>query len=401
MGKKGSMYKISFYVTITLFVFILSVSWIPFNFDFLDPLNQALEDFQITDIVYKNFKEENQDTNIVFVNIGFLNRQEIAQQIENIAKYEPRVIGIDALFATAQEPQMDTALSHVFQKYGDKIVIVNAFENYDPEKEKADSITCSMPYFRQYVSQGYSNLDDRTLLTIRNFRPYTPVKDTVLYAFAVEVVKKFNPQKFENLKKRRNNFETINYRGNFDKFYAVIEAEHALDSSLDFRFVKNKIVLLGYLNSDKNARDITDQFFTPLNPKMAGRSLPDMYGIVIHANIISMILSESYIEVMSPLTSFLITFIVCYFNILFLLYVYNTKPLFFNMISRGWQILQSLIIYYLIVWLFDSYHFETDFGLMIILLALAPDILEIFMAVYEKIWGNPFHHSPINTNAPQ
>lgn len=395
------MYKLSFYVTITLFAFILSVSWIPFNFDFLDPLNQALEDFQITDIVYKNFKEENQDTNIVFVNIGFLNRQEIAQQIENIAQYEPRVIGIDALFATAKEPQMDTALSQVLQKYGSKIVMVNAFENYDPAKEKADSMTCSMPYFSQYVSQGYSNLDDRTLLTIRNFRPFTPVRDTVLSAFSVEIVKKFHPEKYEKLKKRQNTFETINYRGNFDKFYAVIEAENALDSSLDFSFVKNKIVLLGYLNSDKSARDVTDQFFTPLNPKMAGRSLPDMYGIVVHANIISMILSESYVEVMSPFTSFLVAFIVCYLNMVFLLYIYHSIPLFFNMISRGCQILQSLVIYYLIIRLFYSYRYETDFGLMIIVLALAPDALEMFMAVYEKIGGNPSHHSPINTNAPQ
>ncbi len=381
------MYKIAFYITTCIFLLMGLISWIPFNFDFLDPLNQALEDFQITDLVYKKFKEENQDTNIVFVNIGFLNRREIAQQIENIAKYQPKVIGIDALFSTPKDSLTDSLLSRVLQKYGSKIVMVNAFENYDPEKGKADSIASSMPYFSHFVSQGYSNLDDRTLLTIRNFRPFTPVKDTILTAFSAEIIKKYNPQKFEVLKKRRNDFETINYKGNFDKFYAVIEAENALDSTIDFNFVKDKIVLFGYLNSDKNARDVTDQFFTPLNPKMAGRSLPDMYGIVVHANIISMILSENYINVMSDFFAIFIALIVCYFNLIFLLYIYENHGLYFNLISRLWQIFQSLIIYYLIIWLFDTYLYEADFGLMIITLALAPDILEFFMSFYEK-WNS-------------
>lgn len=378
------MLKRSFYITVCIFLLIGTLKWLPLNFDFLDPLNQALEDFQLTDLVYKNFKEEKQDTHIVFVNIGFLNRIEIAQQIDNIAKFNPKVIGIDALFATPKDSLTDTTLSKVLQKYGNKIVIVNAFENYDPEKNQADSIACSMPYFSRFVSQGYSNLDDRTLLTIRNFRPFTKVKDTLLTAFSVEIVKKYNPQKIEMLKKRGNDFETINYKGNFDKFYAVIEAENALDTTIDFSFVKDKIVLLGYLNSDKNARDVTDQFFTPLNPKMAGRSLPDMYGIVVHANIISMILSESYINVMSNFTSYIIAILVCYFNLLFLLYIYENKELYFNLISRLWQVFQSLIIYYLIIWLFDSYRYETDFSLMMITLALAPDVIEIFMAFYER-----------------
>ncbi len=378
------MYKIAFYITTCIFLLIETISWIPFNFDFLDPLNQALEDFQITDLVYKEFKEDNQDTNIVFVNIGFLNRIEIAQQIDNIAKYHPKVMGIDALFSTPKDSFTDSLLSKVFQKYGNKIVIVNAFENYDPQKGKADSISSSMPYFSNFVSQGYSNLDDRTFLTIRNFRPFTPVKDTILTAFSAEIVKKFHPAKFENLKKRGNDFETINYKGNFDKFYAVIEAENALDTTIDFSFVKDKIVLFGYLNSDKNARDVTDQFFTPLNPKIAGRSLPDMYGIVVHANIISMILSENYINVMSDFISILIAIVVSFLNLLFLLYIYEKQELYFNLISRLWQIFQSLIIYYLIIWLFDTYHYETDFGLMIITLALAPDVLEFFMAFYKK-----------------
>ncbi|GIV43459.1 MAG: hypothetical protein KatS3mg035_0582 [Bacteroidia bacterium] len=378
-----NMYRLSFYISICIFSLILMIQWIPFNFDFLDPLNQALEDFQLTDLVYKDFKEENQDTNIVFVNIGFLNRAEIAQQIENIAKYNPKVIGIDALFGTQKEPEVDSALSRVLQKYGNNIVMVNAFENYNPDRGKADSIARSMPYFSNYVTQGYSNLDDRTLLTIRNFRPFTPVKDTVLTAFAVEIVKKFDIQKVEVLKKRNNDFETINYKGNFDKFYAVIEAENALDTSLDLSFVKDKIVLFGYLNSDKNARDVTDQFFTPLNPKMAGRSLPDMYGIVVHANIIAMILSENYINVMSNFTSIFLAIILCYCNLLFLLYIHWKWNLYYDIIARIWQILQSIVIYFIIVWLFSVYRYETDLTLLIVTLALGPDVLEFFMAFYE------------------
>jgi CHASE2 domain-containing sensor protein len=38
-----------------------------------------------------------------------------------------------------------------------------------------------------------------------------------------------------------------------------------------------------------------DIFFTPLNKKIIGRSLPDMYGVVVHANIIKMILDKEFI----------------------------------------------------------------------------------------------------------
>ncbi len=379
------MFKQSFYITLIIFVFIGSIRLIPFHFDFLDPLNQALEDFQLTDFVYKNFKEDNQDTNIVFVNIGFLNRIEIAQQIENIAKFNPKVIGIDAMFRQPKEPEWDSALSRVLQKYGHKIVLVNAFENYNPDSNKADSLTTALPYFSNFVSQGYSNLDDRTLLTVRNFRPFTRLKDTLLAAFSVEIVKKFDSTKVHKLEQRKNEFENINYKGNFNKFYAVIEAENALDPKLDFSFVENKIVLFGYVNSSlDNSTDITDKFFTPLNPKMSGRSLPDMYGIVIHANIISMILSEDYINEMSRLFSICFAIFFCFIYCYFLLYIYTKRELLYDIIARSSQLILTLIFYYVIIWLFDTYRYETDLVLTLVTIALAPDILELFIAFYNK-----------------
>ncbi len=381
------MLRLSFYITTLVFGFILSIKFFPLEFEFLDPLNQALEDFQITDLIFKEFKEEQQDTHIVFVNIGFLNRVEIAQQIENIAKFHPKVIGIDALFAQPRDSEWDSALSRVLQKYGQNIVMVNAFEQYNPDKGKADSISQSMKYFSDYVHQGYSNLDDRSLLTVRNYRPFTVVRDSLLPAFSTQIVKLYAPEKWEILKNRNQEFETINYRGNFDKYYAVIEAEDALNSTLDFSFVKNKIVLFGYLNSQKDAIDITDKFFTPLNTKMAGRSLPDMYGIVIHGNIISMVLSQDYIESMSWLTSVVIAIIVCFMNILFLLYIYFKKNHLYDIITRVMQLSESLFLYYVIIWLFDSYRYETDLLLTFIVIAIAPDILEFFMHFYEK-WND-------------
>ena len=91
-----------------------------------------------------------------------------------------------------------------------------------------------------------------------------------------------------------------------------------MDSSLSKEFLRGKIVLIGYLGENLvDSLSCHDKYFTPLNENYVGRSMPDMYGVVIHANIVSMILNDSYIY---NLDNYLIVFFalfLCYVNILF------------------------------------------------------------------------------------
>ncbi|HET9053496.1 MAG TPA: hypothetical protein VFM90_04945, partial [Cyclobacteriaceae bacterium] len=60
-----------------------------------DSIGNALGDVELTDYVFNNMRDAPElDTNIVVVNIGRLSRRQIAQQIEIISQFEPKVIGV-------------------------------------------------------------------------------------------------------------------------------------------------------------------------------------------------------------------------------------------------------------------------------------------------------------------
>ena len=104
-----------------------------------------------------------------------------------------------------------------------------------------------------------------------------------------------NNHKWKNLNidKKLINSSVINYKGNLEKFlcFSIDEFMLLKDKSI----VENKIVLVGYLGTPTgNVFDVEDKHFTPLNEITSGKSIPDMYGLVIHANIIAMILNNSF-----------------------------------------------------------------------------------------------------------
>src|SRR5690606_13101126 len=68
-------------------------------FDAFDPIGQALSDFELTDYAFSRLREDPKvDDRIVLVNIGYLSRAGIAEQIRIITRYKPKVIGIDSFF---------------------------------------------------------------------------------------------------------------------------------------------------------------------------------------------------------------------------------------------------------------------------------------------------------------
>ncbi len=80
---------------------ILQFLPILFRIDFLDVVQNTIEDFYITDYVFSRMKDYSNvplDTNIILVNTSNFNRKQIAEQIEIVNKYEPKVIAIDAFF---------------------------------------------------------------------------------------------------------------------------------------------------------------------------------------------------------------------------------------------------------------------------------------------------------------
>ena len=82
-----------------LIIFFLKVTQIEKLFGLFDPIGQALDDVDFTDLVFSELREippANED--IILVNIGELNRAQIASMIQIINQYNPKVVGVDIFF---------------------------------------------------------------------------------------------------------------------------------------------------------------------------------------------------------------------------------------------------------------------------------------------------------------
>ena len=143
--------------------------------------------------------------------------------ITKIKSFGPKVVGLDILFIGNKDPVGDLMLEEAV-KSGGNTVIVNKLTGYDSKSGNYDSLITSMSRITDISFSGYANFpskDGSNFTTIRMFKPSVKLwKDIIMYAFAASAAKLYNPKAFNYLISRMI-LETINYRGNIDKFYFV------------------------------------------------------------------------------------------------------------------------------------------------------------------------------------
>jgi CHASE2 domain-containing sensor protein len=387
----------NFFATTFIFLMMWGLSNIKINSDILNPVSDMFGDFEITDLVSSKIEEETpEDTNIVLINIGNLTRAEIAAEIDVINKYGPKVIGIDAFFRKPKEDEVDmplqTALSNT-----KNLVLVSKL-HYNDRTDNFDSLETSNSKFVQFAKTGHANFiteGDEMFRTARTFVPFDTVitNETIKSiepAFASKIVEIFDPKAFKYLSERQNEIETIRYRGNIfgarRKFY-VIDIDDLLQENFEPSLIRNKIVLMGYMGErvpeTKNTWD-NDKFFTPLNSKYVGKAFQDMFGVVVHANVISMILHQDYINESSELMSFITGFLICFFSVVLFHLVLDWTPQLFDPITKAFQLLIIVILNFIVAYLFLVKNFKIDFGITLIAIALAPDLLEIYLHLVKR-----------------
>jgi len=365
---------------ISLFVTILLLGLIGFNLSVLDPFKKALTDFNFSDLIYSKF-DKNQhiiDTNIVLVNIGHLNRKQIADEIRIIRKYEPKVIGFDGFFPVLKDKQTDNYLRNQIIR-DDNFVLASYLKGYNKAIKRYDTLEKSNSFFYK-ASIGHVNLggNNPKTSTVRFFSPKEIIHNDTIYSLTAKLIQRYNPEAFHYLLKRNNKTEKINYIGNYSAF-PFFDTWEILDSLTDLSIIKNKIVLMGYMGEEITApNDLEDIYFTPLNDEISGRSHPDMYGVVIHANILSMILSKKYINEMSVWLSILISFIISYFYIILISY-YSDKWLHFNLIYPVILLLANIFIIYFIFLIFKNFNYSINSAYF-----LAPVLMYKTFDIYYK-----------------
>ena len=423
-------------------VFVFALMWaldklMELNmFDAFDPIGQALSDFELTDYAFSHIRQDSttHEDRIVIVNIGNLSRAGIAEQIRIISKYKPKVIGIDSYFNCEGGirdmrncPQLlDTMgnllLSNAIQEAGNVVLVSKFHQSMASFKTGAidvyDSMEFSDPIFQDFAESGFANLPtankavyQEDVKICRAFVPKMKIGEREELAFSVKLAMLYDSVKTMDFLKRGKESELVNFRGNVEVqdvriasirskdiatterpvMFFTLDVDQVLNEKFDTAIIPGRIVIFGYLGSYLGDPAWNDKFFTPLNKKVAGRANPDMFGVVVHANILSMILNGDFIDELEEWHKYVIAFIFCFFNIALFFHINSKYPVWFDSVSLIIQVIQILLLMGFTVWIFAHSSFKLDLTMTIFTIALAGPVFAFYDNVLTslvRIWRN-------------
>ncbi len=418
-------------LAITLFVFL--TLWGASNitdfklFSAFDPISQALSDFELTDYAFSNLRPDPLvDQRIILVNFGDLPRRDVAQQLQIISQYKPKVIGIDGYYNcegglrdTVNCPQLiDTLgnlmLANAIEQAGNVVLVSKLLQSDSASNAEAidlyDSIEYSDPIFSDHARNAYANLVtgavyQEDVKLCRSFIPKYTVKGKDEYAFAVQVCMLYDSAKTKKFLARNKEEEVINYHGNVEiqdirlknlkrksttttnypiMFYAI-DANQLMNGEVLPEMFRDNIVIVGFLGAYFGDATWIDKYFTPLNKKVAGRANPDMFGLVVHANIVAMILNEDYVSELAEWEKYVIGLLVCFFTVVLFIEIDLKLPAWFDALSVLIQLAQILLISGLVVYTYAGYSFKLDLALTLGVAALVGPCYDIYKSVQNEL----------------
>ncbi|OSZ80008.1 hypothetical protein CAP36_01725 [Chitinophagaceae bacterium IBVUCB2] len=365
------------FATIWVFLFIVVLGSIPLNLGVINPIKLSLKDFDSNDLSYSKLgkgSDTKMDSNIVIVNIGYADREVLSMMIDKAATMKPKVMALDAYFSGPREPHQDSLLSETFQK--NKNLIVATVLNLSGED--GDTVSLTGNYINTASKYAFVNIFNDSLSTIRSYEPFFDDYAKKRYkSFSSAVVEAYDPAAYKKLEKKGTSKVIINYSRNLKK-YQLIEYEDLLADNVASSAIEGKIVLFGYINEDPN--DISDKKFTPMNSRYYGKSIPDMNGIVVHANIISMALEDNYIKKLPSWANLLIAVLVCWLHMSFFVRYYLESHIWFHLVAKIAQVASAIFFVWLGIYLFDKYRLKVDLKLSLLVIVLAVDVIYFYEA---------------------
>jgi CHASE2 domain len=375
--------------TIMVYVVMGLFYLIPANIEIFNPIGDALADFEITDMIFSKFQDPTlpADTNIVLVNIGDAPPAVIGAELEVIFAQKPKVVGVDVRFNNpVRDNFQDSMLIVALKKKTCPVIFAAKLEGFNDSTNTWDSLWKPLPKFQPYVIPAYANLitEDNSVegaenfLTCRNMPPKAKVGKDTLLAFSVEVAKVAYPENAAKFENRTNEAEIINFRRNRSLYYSL-DIEDVLSGETGIN-LKDKIVLMGFMGPsfDQENQAVIDKFYTPMNEKYAGKSVKDMFGVIIHANVISMIKDEKYLEVFPKVYDIIIGIVLVLVNVGFFLYINEEKENFYDLISKSTQFVQIILFTFCELLIFHELGYKVDITLAIAAIALSGDVVEIY-----------------------
>lgn len=383
-------------------------------FNAFDPLGKALSDMELTDVAFSQLRDDPPiDTNIVIVNIGYLSRGEIGQQIMTLNQFKPKVIALDIIFScdgglrdSINCPQAYDTLSNMIfaNAVKDANVMVLAEKLWQSKRlikkygdtELNDSIEHTDFELRANAYEGFVNLEtdadhQEDLKVCRSYKPKFLVDGKTELAFSTKVAMLFDSTKAKRYLDRNKESEIINYGGNIVDWhgassyagrYYVLDWDQALDASQFVpEMIRDKIVIMGFLGKDLKDTSWDDKFITPLNKNYAGKTRPDMYGVVVHANAVSMILNGDFIDELESWQEYGIAFLICLLNVALFSLINAKLPIWFDGLTMLVQLIQIVLFSFLMIYVFHLSNFKLNLTLSLAVVALAGTCFELYQNV--------------------
>ncbi len=347
--KNKLLYKDAFFCMLLSFVVIGLASLLMLNLSIFNPFTNAFKDFSFLDIFYSEKMGEQNHVNqdIILVNVEHRDRFELAELLSVLQKQQPKAIGVDLIFKQQREEFSDSVLKIQLSEPN----VINSYAYVSDELVENDAF-----FSVGKNTKGYSNINfERNEGVIRNVQ--LQKNKTEELAFAATIANQtLNESEFEKLKGKLKKKQRIKFFGNQDHFLTysfdeVLEKEnHPL--------MKDKIIMLGYLGVPlNNPFDVEDKHFTPLNEVAVGKSIPDMNGVVIQANIVEMLLKNDFITEVPFFVLMLITVVLSYVSLLYFLRLNKRKRIRYMITKKIAQLLFTVIFLYVALFLlqFDIY----------------------------------------------
>jgi len=315
---------------------ILSIilSFISEKVNVLEKFTVAVNDVDFTDLYYQYKPKPKPDDNIVIVNIGYRNRAELAEMLKVISSNQPKVIGGDIFFDHDFDTVdiVGTSLLSNQVKAIKNLVLASAYGG--KTDDGTDIVARQSPMIREYVKEGIVSLnialDDPEYGTVRSFYPITEINNVNHFSFGFLVASFLDSSVLKYATKDEMMIRWYGYgNDNSDRIFKTFDSNQILVGEFAKNDFDGKIVLLGFMGETLGDYVPGEIFFTPLNKKIIGRSLPDMYGVEVHANVIKMIVDKEFIY-HSKLTDFLFNLL---FVIIFTLVLFWVQSKYINQYS--------------------------------------------------------------------
>lgn len=387
-------------ISISTLVIAFCITWILAKIPVLAPITDSVLDFEFTDQAFKtkDYEAIPRDTNIFIVNVADHSRYELAAILDTLSTLSPNSICLNVIFSKRKEHFVDSILENTFAKV-ENLFFIGGIAN--------DSIFTSLERFTRYGKIGVGNLIYGLSNSIREFNTSTNYEGKSYPHMGIAAAQVYAPGIVSNFLNRNNESETINYIGDIQKYQVIdLDSDGKLNvytsneigyfkknSSIDISEVKDKIILFGFITNDisefdPGIIDPLDAFSTPLPYRFSWvgeMNLPNTKGVVIHANIISTILNQNYIN-KSYAANLIANIIVVILSASLFYYLSLRIPRHYGLLTKGLAILIMIILIFVTLVLIKQFSYKYDPRWAILVLLFLSDSTEIYLQyVFKRV----------------